>query len=118
MPLGLPYGAPPLCLLDRPSMKGMHRLKTDATAPMSELFADRLTDAIRAKAAPICVGIDPMLDQLPDDVFDDGERDEQDVEAAIDAIFEFTTRVLQVVAPLVPVVKFQSAYFEKYLWEG
>jgi orotidine-5'-phosphate decarboxylase len=85
---------------------------------MSELFADRLTDAIRAKAAPICVGIDPMLDQLPDDVFDDGERDEQDVEAAIDAIFEFTTRVLQVVAPLVPVVKFQSAYFEKYLWDG
>ena len=85
---------------------------------MSELFADRLTDAIRAKAAPICVGIDPMLDQLPDDVFDDGERDEQDVEAAIDAIFEFTTRVLQVVAPIVPIVKFQSAYFEKYLWDG
>ena len=85
---------------------------------MSELFADRLTDAIRAKAAPICVGIDPMFDQLPDDVFGDNERDEQDVESAIDAIFEFTTRVLQVVAPLVPIVKFQSAYFEKYLWDG
>jgi orotidine-5'-phosphate decarboxylase len=26
--------------------------------------------------------------------------------------------VLKVVAPLVPCVKFQSAYFEKYLWEG
>jgi len=25
---------------------------------------------------------------------------------------------LRVVAPHVPVVKFQSAYFEKYLWEG
>jgi orotidine-5'-phosphate decarboxylase len=26
--------------------------------------------------------------------------------------------VLRIVAPLVPCVKFQSAYFEKYLWEG
>ena len=34
------------------------------------------------------------------------------------AIFAFTTSVLKIVAPLVPIVKFQSAYFEKYLWEG
>ena len=26
--------------------------------------------------------------------------------------------MLEIVAPFVPVVKFQSAYFEKYLWEG
>ena len=26
--------------------------------------------------------------------------------------------MLKVVAPHVPIVKFQSAYFEKYLWEG
>jgi orotidine-5'-phosphate decarboxylase len=84
---------------------------------MSELFGDRLIDAIRAKQAPICVGIDPMFDQLPDEVIDD-DRDEQDVELALDAIFEFTTRVLKVVAPLVPIVKFQSAYFERYLWDG
>jgi len=36
----------------------------------------------------------------------------------MDAIFSFTTQVLRIVAPHVPVVKFQSAYFEKYLWEG
>jgi orotidine-5'-phosphate decarboxylase len=87
---------------------------------MSELFGDRLVDAVRAKNAPICVGIDPMFDQLPPDVFgDEGEeRDERDTAAALDAVFDFTTRVLRVVAPLVPVVKFQSAYFEKYLWDG
>ena len=87
---------------------------------MSDHFGDRLVDAIRAKNAPICVGIDPMFDQLPPDVFgDEGEeRDERDTAAAIDAVFDFTTRVLRVVAPLVPVVKFQSAYFEKYLWDG
>ena len=37
---------------------------------------------------------------------------------ADDAIFEFTIEVLRIVAPHVPCVKFQSAYFEKYLWEG
>src|SRR5205085_6238017 len=37
---------------------------------------------------------------------------------AIDAIFEFTTSLLEIIAPHVPCVKFQSAYFEKYLSEG
>src|SRR3954451_13137991 len=88
-------------------------------SPMSDTFGDRLTDAIAAKAAPICVGIDPMYDMLPDAVAGEAEsRNADDFEAAVDSIFDFTLRVLRVVAPLVPVVKFQSAYFEKYLWEG
>ena len=83
------------------------------------MFADRLLDAIAEKGSPICVGIDPIFDMLPDDVAGaETERDANDAEAAVDAIFEFTIEVLQVVAPYVPCVKFQSAYFEKYLWEG
>src|SRR5438876_1029108 len=31
---------------------------------MAEVFADRLLNAIRAKAAPICVGIDPIYEML------------------------------------------------------
>jgi len=86
---------------------------------MPEVFADRLLSAIRAKGAPICVGIDPIFEMLPDEVAGEaGDRDGNDYEAVIDAIFAFTTRILKVVAPLVPCVKFQSAYFEKYLWEG
>lgn len=83
---------------------------------MPDLFGDRLIDAIARKQAPICVGIDPMFDQFPDELTED--VDPADTDAVIDSVFEFTTRVLNVVAPLVPVVKFQSAYFEKYLWEG
>ena len=49
---------------------------------------------------------------------DSSRRNRDDPEAAIDAIFAFTTAVLRVVAPMVPCVKFQSAYFERYLWEG
>src|SRR3954454_1528735 len=86
---------------------------------MSDLFGDRLVEAIERTAAPICVGIDPIFEMLPDDLAGDpSSRNANDHEAVIDAIFEFTTRVLKIVAPLVPVVKFQSAYFEKYLWEG
>jgi orotidine-5'-phosphate decarboxylase len=83
------------------------------------MFADRLLQAIAEKGSPICVGIDPILDMLPEEVAGlPADRDANDARAAVDAIFEFTTEVLRIVAPHVPCVKFQSAYFEKYLSEG
>jgi orotidine-5'-phosphate decarboxylase len=86
---------------------------------MSDLFGDRLIRAIESKKAPICVGLDPIIEMLPDAVAGKpNERDPDDAEEAVDAIFEFTTRILQIVAPHVPCVKFQSAFFEKYMWEG
>ena len=86
---------------------------------MSEIFADQLIDAIAAKGSPICVGIDPIFEMLPDAIAgEQGKRNANDREAAIDAVFAFTTAVLRVVAPHVPIVKFQSAYFEQFLWEG
>src|SRR5437660_7536535 len=86
---------------------------------MSDLFGDRLVEAIEQKGSPICVGIDPIFEMLPDAIAGEGpKRNANDAEGAIDAIFAFTTSVLKIVAPHVPCVKFQSAYFEKYLWEG
>src|SRR5580658_6711312 len=85
---------------------------------MSDLFSDRLLDAIDYSHAPICVGIDPILESLPDSVRGKFQSRDDEPEAAIDAIFDFTTRLLKIVAPHVPIVKFQSAFFEKYLWEG
>ena len=85
---------------------------------MSDLFSDRLLDAIDYTHAPICVGIDPVLESLPDAVRGKFQSRDDEPEAAIDAIFDFTTKVLKVIAPHVPIVKFQSAFFEKYLWEG
>ncbi|MGD0766713.1 MAG: orotidine-5'-phosphate decarboxylase [Tepidisphaeraceae bacterium] len=85
---------------------------------MSELFCDRLLDAIDYTHAPICVGIDPILESLPDEVRSKFQSRDDGPQAAIDAIFDFTTRVLKTIAPFVPIVKFQSAYFEQYLWEG
>src|SRR5688572_22501081 len=86
---------------------------------MSEHFADRLIAAVESKGSPVCVGIDPVYEMLPDAVAGaSAQRDPADAEAAIDAIFEFSTTVMKIVAPHVPCVKIQSAYFEKYLWEG
>ena len=86
---------------------------------MSDLFADRLLDAIAARARPSASASTrssrcsptPSPAAPPSATPTTPKR-------PIDAIFEFTTRVLKIVAPHVPVVKFQSAYFEKYLWEG
>jgi orotidine-5'-phosphate decarboxylase len=86
---------------------------------MSEVFADRLLAAIDAKRSPICVGIDPIYEMFPDAVAGAGSsRNANDSTAVIDAIYKFTTRVLKIVAPHAACVKFQSAYFERYLWEG
>ena len=86
---------------------------------MADHFADRLTEAVQAKGAPAVVGIDPVYSKLPVQIRERKElNDEMDVEAAIDAIFEFCTKVLRIVSPLVPAVKFNSAFFERYYWEG
>ena len=87
---------------------------------MAQNFADRLIGSIEKKGSPICVGIDPIIASMPDAVFRGGREkaDGGDPQASIDAIFEFTTRVLRIVAPHVPCVKFQSAYFEQFHSEG
>ena len=61
---------------------------------MSDTFADRLIAAIESKKAPICVGIDPILDSFPEQVFMRGgtQRNVNDPTAAIDAIRCVCTR--------------------------
>jgi len=86
---------------------------------MADNFADRLTKATQTKATPALVGIDPVYHKLPKKITEHKDlNDEMDVAAAIDAIFEFCTRVLRIVSPLVPAVKLNSAFFERYYWEG
>jgi len=86
---------------------------------MPGIFADRLLDAIAQKGAPMCVGIDPFYELLPDAIAGPAsKRDPNDLDVCLDAIHDFCRSVLEIIAPLVPVVKFQSACFERYLWEG
>jgi orotidine-5'-phosphate decarboxylase len=79
-------------------------------------FADRLAAAVRARGNPTCVGLDPRWEALPVEVRNrHGGRTPAGVAAAYE---EFCGRVLDVVAPLVPVVKPQMAFFEACGPEG
>lgn len=73
-------------------------------------FADRLAAAVRAKGNALCVGLDPRWETLPLEVR--SRHGEGALAAVARAYEEFCSRVLDVVAPLVPVVKPQSAFFE------
>ncbi len=60
-----------------------------------------------------------MVELIPDAVTDGRHLQQRDnLPICVDALFEFSMTILKLVAPLVPAVKFQSAYFERYLWEG
>jgi len=75
--------------------------------------------AIREKGVPACVGIDPVYERLPADIAEQREmNDATDVESALDAVREFCVQIIRIVAPLVPAVKINSAFFERYYWEG
>jgi orotidine-5'-phosphate decarboxylase len=73
-------------------------------------FADRLVAALRAKGNAVCVGFDPRWESLPQAIRQRHGHDSLDAVAA--AYEDFCTRVLDLVAPLVAVVKPQSAFFE------
>jgi orotidine-5'-phosphate decarboxylase len=70
-------------------------------------FADRLAAACRAKNTALCVGLDPRYESLPASV---RARHPGDRAAAYEA---FCSRVLEIVAPIAPVVKPQAAFFEE-----
>lgn len=82
----------------------------------SSHFADRLTDAIRARGNAVCVGLDPRWDLLPTEIR--RRHPATDLRSVAAAFEEFSLRVLEVVAPLVPIVKPQSAFYEACGPEG
>ena len=86
---------------------------------MASHFADRLFDAVKSKKTSLTVGLDPVYSRLPPAIKNHRDmNDEFDAAAAVDAIFDFCTQVMRIIAPMVPAVKMNIAFFEKYLWEG
>jgi orotidine-5'-phosphate decarboxylase len=86
---------------------------------MASHFADRLCEAVKTKKTSLIVGLDPVYTRLPSAIRSHRQmNDEFDAAAAVDAIFDFCTQAMRIVAPMVPAVKINIAFFEKYLWEG
>lgn len=69
--------------------------------------SDRLARAMEIAGSPACVGLDPVLTQLPREV-------REGASSEIDAIERFCIGVLEAVVGVVGVVKPQAACFERY----
>ena len=78
---------------------------------MVATFTERLTAAVRAKRSPLLVGLDPRWDQLPSALRDSAGDETPLSKAAV--TLQFCRDVIDVVAPLVPAVKPQAAFFEQ-----
>jgi len=92
-------------------------------------FADRLINAIGEKHAPVCVGLDPLVERLPPDLLSEagiptdrrgGVATDREVslEAVADALLTFGREMMRAVSPYVPAVKINIAFFERYYAEG
>ncbi len=77
---------------------------------MPQSFGERLAEAVRRKGTAALVGLDPRWEQLPEPVRSVVGDSPGEQAAAFRA---FCRGVIDVVAPLVPAVKPQAAFFEE-----
>lgn len=77
-------------------------------------YIARLHQQVKTKGNAVCVGLDPRWESLPSDVRSRAEGESSERFSIWGAGYrEFCLRVIDVVAPLVPVVKPQVAFFEQ-----
>jgi orotidine-5'-phosphate decarboxylase len=78
-------------------------------------FADRLAEAVEAKGNPCAVGLDPKFESIPAPLRTEVVGDEPlTCESAAEVLRVFCREVIDIVAPRVPVVKVQAAFFERF----
>lgn len=94
---------------------------------VKEHFADRLTEAIERKQAPVCVGLDLQVDRFPPGLL--SERDlipnasgamlpAGHCARAADALYDFGKDLIRLTAAHVPALKINIAFFEAYGLDG
>ncbi len=82
-------------------------------------FADHLITTIRKKNSCIVVGLDPYFDLIPNSVKQQhSSLQKNSLEYAARIILEFNTQIIDLITPLVGIVKPQIAFYELYGWWG
>jgi len=79
-------------------------------------FSDRLCEAVREKATPLIIGLDPVYERIKPVI--NAENDITALSAEANAVYKFGSQIINIAAPLVPAIKINIAFFEKYLWKG
>lgn len=89
---------------------------------MNQHFADRVVQAVHAKGVAACVGLDPLLGRLPKEILrqqglpidaDYSTQGSWDANAAAEALFVYGAKLIEIVAPQIPVLKINIAFFER-----
>ncbi|MEY8356168.1 orotidine-5'-phosphate decarboxylase [Lachnospiraceae bacterium 54-53] len=79
----------------------------------------QLIDRIQKTKAPVCVGLDPMLNYIPEHVTRRAfEEFGETLEGAAEAIWQFNKEIVDHVYDLIPSVKPQIAMYEQFGIEG
>ena len=80
---------------------------------------NKLVKDIKAKKSPIVVGLDPRIEMIPNEVKDKYfDKYGNTLEAVKHSLIEFNRGIIDSVSDLVPAVKPQIAFYEKYGIEG
>ena len=78
-------------------------------------FADRLCEAIKRKGNAVVVGLDPRLESLPETLLEGCQTSYGNTtRAAAEALWRFNRDIIDAVYDLVPAVKPQLAFYERY----
>ncbi len=86
---------------------------------VNNMFIDKLITSIQEKKSPVVVGLDPRLEMIPESVKNKYiEQFGKGFRAAGKAIEEFNKEIIDNVYDIVPAVKPQIAFYEKYGIEG
>lgn len=79
----------------------------------------QLIEKIRETNAPVCVGLDPMLSYVPQQVVKESfDAFGETLEGAADAIWKFNKEIIDHTYDLIPAVKPQIAMYEQFGIEG
>lgn len=78
-------------------------------------FADRLLERIIVLHNPTVIGLDPLIEYVPSHIRSKFEKDIDDKAlASASAILEFNKQMIDAVCDIIPAIKPQFAYYEKY----
>ncbi len=76
---------------------------------------NKLIEKIQKTNAPIVVGLDPMLNYIPQQILDSSYKEYgQTLEGAADAIWQFNKGIVDATYDLIPAVKPQIAMYEQF----
>ena len=79
----------------------------------------RLIEKIAQMQNPSVVGLDSLLDYIPQHIKDEKfEAYGDSFDAAAQAILEYNKAIIDEICDIVPAIKPQAAYYEMYSWQG